>query len=108
MSSDSEIKPLELEPGTRNGRSDVVGLGDEEDVFEHIDEDALEGNSTRSGAVFNFVNSIIGAGIIGLPFAVAECGFVLGTVLLMLVAALTYLGTRRSRRRSVVFAPSGR
>lgn len=30
------------------------------------------GNSSAAGAVSNFVNTIVGAGIIGLPFALAE------------------------------------
>ncbi|CAM9697908.1 unnamed protein product [Chrysoparadoxa australica] len=46
------------------------------------------GNSGKWGAVFNFVNTIVGAGIIGLPFAVKQCGFVMGMVLLCLTAYL--------------------
>lgn len=30
------------------------------------------GNSTAAGAVANFVNTIVGAGIVGLPFALAQ------------------------------------
>ena len=41
------------------------------------------------GASFNFINSIIGAGIIGLAFALKECGFYVGLLLLVFVAALT-------------------
>lgn len=37
----------------------------------------------------NFLNSIIGAGIIGLPFALQECGFVAGMILLVGVAIVT-------------------
>ncbi len=32
---------------------------------------------------FNFANSIIGAGIIGLPYALLECGFWLGLIMLV-------------------------
>lgn len=52
-----------------------------------------QGNTRKKsglvGASFNFINSIIGAGIIGLAFALKECGFVLGIALLVLVALLT-------------------
>lgn len=32
------------------------------------------GNSSAAGAVSNFVNTIVGAGIVGLPFALAQVG----------------------------------
>lgn len=44
------------------------------------------------GASSNFINSIIGAGIIGLPFAMQEAGIVLGTILLLGIALATYFG----------------
>ncbi|KAJ1404841.1 transmembrane amino acid transporter protein-domain-containing protein [Ochromonadaceae sp. CCMP2298] len=46
------------------------------------------GESSVFGASFNFTNSIVGAGIIGLPYAVQQCGLVLGVLLLLLVAVL--------------------
>lgn len=45
--------------------------------------------STVPGAVANFVNSIIGAGIIGLPYALQEAGLGAGLVLLLAIAAMT-------------------
>jgi len=44
------------------------------------------------GASSNFINSIIGAGIIGLPFAMKEAGTVLGSILLLGIALATYFG----------------
>ncbi len=44
---------------------------------------AVEGQSSIAGSCFNFVNSIIGAGIIGIPYALDEGGFVLGLFLLL-------------------------
>ena len=44
--------------------------------------------SSLFGAGFNFVNSIVGAGIIGMPIAIKESGFVMGIFLLVLVAVL--------------------
>lgn len=64
MSSDGEIKPRVTNP------------------------------STVMGACFNFINSIIGAGIIGLPFAIKECGFFMGTLMLFLMAFLTDYSVR--------------
>jgi solute carrier family 38 (sodium-coupled neutral amino acid transporter), member 11 len=46
------------------------------------------GESSVYGASFNFVNSIIGAGIIGIPFALKLCGFYTGIFMLILVAFL--------------------
>jgi hypothetical protein len=41
------------------------------------------------GASSNLVNSIVGAGIIGIPYALRQCGLVAGVFLLVLVAYLT-------------------
>jgi hypothetical protein len=40
-------------------------------------------------AVFNMINSIIGAGIIGIPYALNEAGFMMGVALLVVVAVIT-------------------
>lgn len=50
---------------------EVTARGDEE-VSRGLEEKYPAGNSTAVGAVANFVNTIVGAGIIGLPFAMAE------------------------------------
>jgi sodium-coupled neutral amino acid transporter 11 len=47
-----------------------------------------EGFSFFAG-YFNFLNSIVGAGIIGLPFAMNEAGIYLGMIMLVVVAWLT-------------------
>lgn len=41
------------------------------------------------GACSNLVNSIVGAGIIGIPFALKESGLIAGVVLLVLVSVFT-------------------
>ena len=41
------------------------------------------------GTSSNLVNSIVGAGIIGIPFALGEAGLVVGVVLLILVSVAT-------------------
>eukprot|EP00040_Diaphanoeca_grandis_P007875 m.42721 g.42721 ORF g.42721 m.42721 type:complete len:468 (+) comp19194_c0_seq1:229-1632(+) len=47
------------------------------------------GHSGITGTSFNFVNSIVGAGMIGVPFALSEAGLVVGVVLLLVVGWLT-------------------
>ena len=41
------------------------------------------------GATANLVNAIIGAGIVGIPFAIAQAGLAAGVVLVVACAALT-------------------
>lgn len=48
------------------------------------------GNSSVLGASFNFVNSIVGCGIVGIPYAVQQCGFIVGIIMLTYVAILIY------------------
>jgi hypothetical protein len=48
-----------------------------------------ETKSGLIGASSNLVNSIVGAGIIGIPYAMRQSGIVVGLMLLMLVAYLT-------------------
>jgi sodium-coupled neutral amino acid transporter 11 len=52
--------------------------------------EAAGGASSPVGACFNFVNSIVGAGVLGLAFALSLSGFVLGLTLFLVVAAATY------------------
>ncbi|NXF15138.1 AVT2 protein, partial [Rhodinocichla rosea] len=47
------------------------------------------GNSDLASAGFNIINSIIGSGIIGLPYSMKEAGFPLGILLLFVVAFIT-------------------
>jgi len=46
------------------------------------------GKSSYLGASFNFINSIVGAGIIGIPYAIGQCGFFTGVFMLTFVAFL--------------------
>lgn len=48
--------------------------------------------SSVLGASFNFMNSIVGAGIIGLPFAFKHTGVFMGVLLLYLVAVIVQYG----------------
>jgi solute carrier family 38 (sodium-coupled neutral amino acid transporter), member 11 len=51
------------------------------------------GESSLFGAGFNFVNSIVGAGIIGMPIALKECGLFTGIFLIIFVAYLVNQST---------------
>ncbi|KAF9452403.1 AAAP amino acid permease [Macrolepiota fuliginosa MF-IS2] len=72
-------------PLTSNGRT-VIG----EDT---LDLDAIAGKRTAGGGMFdsiaNMANSILGAGIIGLPYAVRQAGFFTGLLLLVILCAVT-------------------
>ena len=85
-------------------------------LLHHVSTSSIVNNnsdnntSTISQAVYNFVNSIVGAGIIGtvysfpilariadrlllaigLPFAIHQCGFVVGVLSIVVVAAMSY------------------
>ena len=48
-----------------------------------------EQKSSIFGTSSNLVNTIVGAGIIGIPYAILQCGIVAGTALLILVGILT-------------------
>ncbi|KAJ8012816.1 hypothetical protein DPEC_G00046800 [Dallia pectoralis] len=45
--------------------------------------------SSKTSASFNFINSIIGSGVIGLPYSLNQAGLPLGLLLLVLVAFIT-------------------
>ncbi|XP_063070738.1 putative sodium-coupled neutral amino acid transporter 11 [Engraulis encrasicolus] len=49
----------------------------------------MGGTSSMTSASFNFINSIIGSGIIGLPYSLNQAGLPLGLILLMAVAFIT-------------------
>lgn len=45
--------------------------------------------SSLPQASFNYINSIVGSGVIGIPYALHRAGFGLGLALLILVAYIT-------------------
>lgn len=50
------------------------------------------GSRTKVEVAFNLVNATVGAGIIGLPFAIARAGFFTGIAASMIVAVLAQIG----------------
>ena len=64
---------------------------------DHLDDGDVGVPTKHSGipgATMNFVNSIIGAGIIGLPSALNKSGFLFGLVLMLVVAMMIDYGVR--------------
>jgi sodium-coupled neutral amino acid transporter 11 len=53
-----------------------------------VDASSENTGSSLFGAGFNFVNSIVGAGIIGMPIAIKESGFFMGLILLVTIGWL--------------------
>lgn len=45
--------------------------------------------SSVLGASFNLINGIVGAGIVGIPFAINQCSLILGVFTVILFAVLT-------------------
>ncbi|GAB6031959.1 hypothetical protein CHUAL_010340 [Chamberlinius hualienensis] len=65
-----------------------VSTNDTENLV--LDESIPDGDKTSTPcASFNYINSIIGSGIIGMPYALQQAGFGLGIILLFVVAAVT-------------------
>ncbi|KAJ3476745.1 hypothetical protein NLI96_g10948 [Meripilus lineatus] len=66
--------------------------GDDDDDVE-VDLEALAAKAKSGGgmldSVANMANSILGAGIIGLPYAVKQAGFVTGLILLVILCGVT-------------------
>jgi solute carrier family 38 (sodium-coupled neutral amino acid transporter), member 11 len=45
--------------------------------------------STLTQTSFNYINSIVGSGVIGIPYALVRAGFGMGLFLLIFVAVIT-------------------
>ena len=70
---------------------DVSSTVQEESSSETAEHCELEpGNSSVFGGSVNFINSIVGAGIIGIPYAIRCCGFFTGICLLVFTAWLIH------------------
>ena len=61
-------------------------------VEEMSNEEQVKPTSSILGASLNFVNSIVGTGIVSIPFAFQKAGFLPGIILLILVATMIYNG----------------
>ena len=50
------------------------------------------GTATILSSVLNLANTILGAGLLGLPYAVSKSGYILGIILFVLFACLSSVG----------------
>ncbi|RYH09131.1 hypothetical protein EON65_40430 [archaeon] len=85
--------PLEIETESPTGASNNttnINSGCNQSSQSNSLAELQNGQSSVWGATFNFVNSIVGAGIIGIPYAIQQCGFILGMCMLLIVAILIY------------------
>lgn len=53
-----------------------------------------ESKSSILGASFNLCNNIIGAGIVGIPFAMSQCSFKVGISMLLILGLMTVKSLR--------------
>ncbi|KAL5007098.1 hypothetical protein ScPMuIL_015904 [Solemya velum] len=67
--------------------SETSSVSDTHHLVESKEDDRLLSNIPMTS--FNFINSIIGSGIIGVPYALRQAGFGLGIILLIVVAITT-------------------
>ncbi|XP_028846823.1 putative sodium-coupled neutral amino acid transporter 11 isoform X2 [Denticeps clupeoides] len=77
-----------MENGTPDKRMQPIDVDDRKALLPTRAEDAA-GKGSMTSASFNFINSIIGSGIIGLPYSLNQAGLPLGLILLMAVAFIT-------------------
>ena len=87
---DGTSRPGLTSRGTRGNRGASMTDLVSDNMGYHAPQEG--GQSGMGACVFNFVNSIVGAGIIGLPFALKECGFFSGIFLLAAVALMVDYG----------------
>ncbi|KAL1786432.1 sodium-coupled neutral amino acid transporter 11 isoform X1 [Sigmodon hispidus] len=73
-------------PQLRDLRQRETDLSDRDSL---VSGNEHQGKSCQSTAVFNVVNSVIGSGIIGLPYSMKQAGFPLGILLLLWVSYIT-------------------
>ena len=65
-------------------------LADQKRVEENLGSDPMNGKSTICCTSFNVINGLMGAGVIGLPYAFHQQGFLPAGVGMLVVALITY------------------
>jgi len=93
-SSVTEGNPLMTE-GEPMTEMEDIDFSDDVDTDIQVltaDTDSQEGQATMFSCIVNLSNTILGAGMLGLPHAFGVCGWVLGYSLLIVFACLASLG----------------
>jgi len=100
MSSSTIASPF-FAPHKKTPRRHTISIGEgntrrknENQTHEQQSSPGDEPKSSMAGATFNLMNAIIGAGIVGVPYAVRECGFVWGMIMIVFCAILTVKSLR--------------
>lgn len=83
------MEPVEFEPNNNNATNGANNAIPPPPRRQVSNISLPKKKSHIPGACSNLVNSIVGAGIIGIPFALKESGLVAGIVLLVLVSYFT-------------------
>ena len=64
------------------------------DITQVKDINDVESKSSIIGSSFNLCNSIIGAGIVGVPFAMSQCSLLLGILMILVFGVMTIKSLR--------------
>eukprot|EP00730_Choanoeca_flexa_P019843 TRINITY_DN9705_c0_g1_i6.p1 TRINITY_DN9705_c0_g1~~TRINITY_DN9705_c0_g1_i6.p1 ORF type:complete len:450 (+),score=105.19 TRINITY_DN9705_c0_g1_i6:152-1501(+) len=79
---------------SHDGNMDTFLIYDDGDETGIPKNNVEKGNSSMVGASANMINSIVGAGIIGMPFALREAGFGFGVILIVVMGVITDFSVR--------------
>lgn len=82
-----QVKDDKQEASTEDDQGKLNAIERKEQLV--TTEEQLEKKSNFCGTSFNYINSILGVGIAGIPFALDEAGLATGVLLLIGMAALT-------------------
>ena len=85
----SDMQPPSLEPSESTMALGGADSQIEKGLIEHEGGSGGTGTGSIGRTCFNFINTIIGSGVIGLPFALNEAGMFLGLIELVLFAIMT-------------------
>lgn len=89
----------------RNHDPAVAVNGDVSDPSDETPEVVRKAGLNSS--VFNLTNTIIGGGILALPFALKQAGFALGVIFIIFEALLVVLSGRLLVKTSKIINPDG-
>ena len=78
----------QLEARPSDPLPDTVGAGGDPDAAADPEK------ATESQSVFNLVNAVLGAGVLGFPWAFKTCGLVLATLLVLITLVASELSMR--------------
>jgi hypothetical protein len=85
LSEDEEYFPKGERLRSRASRTSFAEIHDTDIPLPHLQY----ADASSISSVVNLTNTIVGGGVLGLPYAVGSCGYALGTCLLVGAAALT-------------------